>query len=93
MEIITTKEAEQIAGRKLDGRRKYATTDDGKPDEMTGATLFEIGRWTRSCSGCSCDGEYPCDCCQERGAGCHECGYTGKRREEMWVPVLEPNAQ
>lgn len=43
---------------------------------------------TRSCSGClnsvdgHPDGEYPWDAkagCYV-GAGCHECGYTGKRR-------------
>jgi hypothetical protein len=23
------------------------------------------------------------------GSGCEECGFTGKRRESMWVPVKE----
>lgn len=54
-----------------------------------------IVRFTRSCSGCTetsdgynvngydTDPKWGCLI----GAGCHECGYTGKRRIEMWVPV------
>lgn len=54
-----------------------------------------VVRWTASCSGCFESGDYignahnyPYD---EKarchiGAGCDECGYTGKRRNEYWVP-------
>jgi hypothetical protein len=56
----------------------------------------EICRFTTSCSGCveTVDGHntfgYPVD---EKwhcliGGGCRECGYTGKRRVEQWVPYL-----
>ncbi len=43
-----------------------------------------VGRWTAECSGCTEHGEMG-------GAtwgpfGCHECGYTGKRRREFWCP-------
>lgn len=31
-------------------------------------------KWTRACTGCE-------------GGGCHECGYSGKVREGMWVPL------
>lgn len=52
-------------------------------------------RWTGSCTGCheTVDGQetgwYPFD---EKaqcyvGAGCDECGHTGKRRREEWVPI------
>lgn len=41
-------------------------------------------RYTRSCSGCDETGEYTGP--SERGSGCEECGYTGKRRSEEWVP-------
>lgn len=53
---------------------------------------------TTHCSGCCDLGEYagmasnyPYDDkagCRV-GSGCHECGYTGKRRETLWVP-FEP---
>jgi len=53
-------------------------------------------KFTTSCSGCFEAGEnmgragdYPYDsraCCYV-GAGCAECGYTGKRRQEHWVPL------
>jgi hypothetical protein len=53
-----------------------------------------IGRWTTSCSGCfefnegygldgyGFDAKHQCYI----GGGCHECGYTGKRRYSMWMP-------
>lgn len=55
-----------------------------------------IARWTDSCSGCFEGGEYmgmahhyPYDgkagC--HVGAGCHECGYTGKRRRVEYIPA------
>lgn len=69
MKVLTIQEAEAISKHRLDRRRLYATTDDGLPDEVTGSALFELGRWTGPCSGCSCDGEYPYDCCKTKGAG------------------------
>lgn len=98
MKILTIEEAEKLAGRRLDRRRKYATTEDGKPCEWyDGALLFELARWTDSCSGCfeSEDGHpvgiYPRDPKHRCyiGAGCDECGYTGKRRRAEWLPVTE----
>ena len=54
-----------------------------------------VVRWTESCSGCFETGDYgsgahlyPFDdkakC--HIGAGCSECGHTGKRVQEHWVP-------
>lgn len=54
-----------------------------------------VVRWTASCTGCFEFGDYgglahlyPWDdkakC--RIGAGCSECGYTGKRVQEHWVP-------
>lgn len=40
-----------------------------------------VERWTTRCSGCS-DADYGF----ESGAGCRECGYTGKRRVAMFMP-------
>lgn len=36
--------------------------------------LCEAGSWSEGCSGCN-------------GSGCHECGYQGRRRVSMWMPV------
>jgi hypothetical protein len=41
-----------------------------------------IVQFTSNCSGCT-DGE---DGRVYGPFGCEECGYTGKRRERMWVP-------
>ena len=37
-------------------------------------------RWTEHCSGCTEEHGV------ERGFGCNECGYTGRRRREHFVP-------
>lgn len=95
MREITVEEAEKLWGDRLDRRRRYATTDDGRPDD-TGALVFSLARWTGTCSGCfdSVDGHpvghyrfHPQHRCFI-GAGCSECGYTGLRRHEMWIPLL-----
>ena len=99
MHEIGWQEAERIIGHTLDRRRKYATTDDGKPAaDMFGAVLFVVAAFTASCSGCTetSDGYnvngFPTDpkhgCLV--GAGCRECGYTGKSRQSYWVPYLRP---
>jgi len=50
--------------------------------------LCKHGKCTVPCSGCSCDGEYPCSCCTTRGAGCDWCGYTGKHVSHFPIPVM-----
>ena len=62
--------AEAIAGRRLDRRRGYA---------IIMGRVCESARWSSACSGCSEDGS-------DRGLGCDECGYTGRRRQSIWVP-------
>ena len=37
----------------------------------------QLATWTSTCSGCE-------------GSGCSECGYTGRRRGGMWVPLDAP---
>lgn len=85
---ITWRQAERIAGRRLDRRRCYAR--DGK-------RLLELCQWTGSCSGCFEGGEYgglahnyPWDDKTQChiGGGCRECGYTGKARQAQWVPYI-----
>ena len=75
---VSWNKADKLAGKRLDRRRSYAIIE-GKVH-----TFIE---WTAPCSGCSCDDEYPCTCCQDKGGGCHECGGTGKRRSGMWIPL------
>lgn len=68
----THENAERIVGRRLDRRRNYAIID-GK--------VCQYISWTQQCSGCSAD------CEEERGCGCEECGYHGRVRESMWLPL------
>ena len=89
MKRITWKEAEKILGGRLDRRKAYYFDDDSEMMEyLGGGPVFDYGEWTAPCSGCSCDCEYGCSCCNEKGAGCHECGYTGKRRDGWHSPVF-----
>lgn len=84
---IPVADAEKIVGKRLDRRRIYALIQN---------QVCELVSWTDSCSGCFEGGEYmgmahyyPYDkkahC--HVGAGCCECGYTGKRIRKEWVPV------
>lgn len=71
------------------GQRRLVVVQDGVEGFMV--------RVTDSCSGCFTAGEcggvagcYPFDAkagCRV-GAGCHECGHTGKRRRVEWSPFL-----
>jgi hypothetical protein len=67
--------------------RKLRKVINGEPCELV--------RWTSSCTGCldSSDG-HPINAAAYDdvrmcwvGPGCSECGYTGKRRREEWVPI------
>lgn len=82
---LTITEAENIAGVRLDRRRKYAANHDGAADINTGAKVYELHTETGLCSGCACDCHPGCN---HGASGCHECGYTGKRRSQMWIPHL-----
>lgn len=40
--------------------------------------------YSGACSGCT---EVPeCTHAPDRGSGCHECGYTGRKRHDYFVP-------
>lgn len=69
--LSTFEAADALAGHRVDRRKNYAIVK-GK--------LCELAEWTAACSGCT--GEYGPD----RGSGCHECGFTGRSRQAMWVP-------
>ena len=51
--------------------------------EMYGAPGYVV-RWTSRCSGCSDERE---GVSSDVGAGCSECGYTGKSRQAHWIPL------
>ncbi len=67
---------EQAFGVKLDKRKNYA---------VIRGVLCEDASWTRACSGCTPEYE-AIGYCPDQGGGCEECGYTGRRRDGMWVP-------
>ena len=50
---------------------------------LRGKVWYIIAKWTAPCSGC----HEGCD--SDPGSGCHECGHTGVRRNEHWVPLLK----
>lgn len=78
---LTHAQADELAGRRVDRRRRYATD---------GTQLLEVATWTVACSGCVEVEDYAP--MPEAGSGCFECGYSGKRRTSMWVPVGAPGA-
>lgn len=76
---------------------RYRRDSDGKLHRVEVFREVEgyYARWTESCTGCLESGEYggnehyyhydtKARC--HVGSGCDECGYTGKRRENHWVP-------
>lgn len=67
MQIVFNYVDEAVKALKLDRRRKYF--------EWSGKLVYN-GYVTTPCSGCS---EYN-EGCYDSSSGCHECGYTGKRR-------------
>lgn len=95
-EKLPWQKAEAILGRRINRRRKYFTrtlqgdfaaiAEDNSFAGQPSDVVFTYGEWVKPCSGCTCAGEYPCDCCAVRGTGCRECGYTGKIRQGMHAP-------
>lgn len=70
--------ADQLAGRRLDRRRNYAIID---------GAVHEAFQWSQACSGCYEGHEIGSGV----GMGCSECGYTGRRRNGAWAPLLKQN--
>ena len=69
-------EAERVSGKRLDRRCTY-TIVDGK--------VYQNVQFSEPCSGCTEVPEFTSG--PERGAGCEECGYTGRRKRCEGVPV------
>lgn len=87
MSHLSIEEAERIHGGRLDRRRKYFLWED---------QVCIDGKCTSPCSGCFESGEYggmehlydydqKAQC--RKGAGCSECGYTGKRITHFPYPA------
>jgi hypothetical protein len=68
--------AEEILGRRVDRRRKYALVE---------GNVCEHSSYSGVCSGCYEGYEYGGN--GVRGSGCSECGYTGRSRNFFWAPV------
>jgi len=93
---LTIEEAERLTGKRLDRRRRYFLSDAWHDGKMQ---VCYLGWYTTSCSGCFEGGEYgglahnyPYDekaGCRV-GAGCEECGHTGKRRYPIDIPHDAP---
>ena len=62
---------EEFAGGRLDRRRSYA---------LVYGRVCQLLTYSTRCSGCAEDRF-------SRGCGCRECGYTGRRRHQIWVTV------
>lgn len=86
-------DAEVYIGHRLDRRRRYAIGPTWNPNK-TGEVLLELISCTYNCSGCCELGDYGSGSHLYRwdakahclvGAGCKECGYTGKRRNSYWI--------
>lgn len=87
MQHLTIEEAEKLAGKRLDRRRKWFLYD--------GDVCYD-GKWTQACSGCYEGGgeyshlnkyyQYDEKLKIHIGSGCEECGYTGKRRQSYPIP-------
>jgi hypothetical protein len=89
MKRIKWQEAEAILGFRVDRRKVYDFDDSPEMREILhGGPVYHTGWWTETCSGCteSYMGHYTLGSA-ERGVGCSECGYTGKRRQCWSVPV------
>ena len=70
---ITWRDAERVAGRRLDRRRIYAF-ELGK--------IWILEKYTLPCGGCSESPESTPT--PEKGLGCDACGYSGTTRYEAW---------
>lgn len=86
---IDWKRIDAMAGHRVDRRYLYAIAPDPymiEDDPGEEKLLYKIF-YTYNCSGCSCDCGDGYDC--SHGApGCSECGYTGRRRDWDWIPIL-----
>lgn len=49
--------------------------------------MCEVVKYTDTCSGCTCDVMKADKNGVPLGMGCEECGYTGKRRTVMYIPL------
>ena len=86
---ISWAEAETIVGQRVDRRRAYAVDRDESgstiPCDVSGALIYCSITASGLCSGCACDCHPGCS---HGAGGCHECGYSGRRRVTDWVPYL-----
>ena len=51
--------------------------------------MCEVIKFTWTCSGCSCPIMQNDKNGVPMGMGCDECGYTGKRRSTLYIPLTD----
>lgn len=80
---MSWEDADKRAGMRLDRRKAWAFIPSHRDEDMP--ELCELIRFSQSCSGCdqTADWDY-----SERGSGCAECGYTGRRLTQTYVPYV-----
>jgi len=68
-------------------KRRYIRDEEGYRHLLVQHHGFDgyFVRWTQHCTGCTETPENTTP--EERGMGCGECGFTGKRRMEWFVPL------
>ena len=81
------KKVEKILGYRVDRRKKY---------NIFHGKVYHLESWTQPCSGCiePIDGHISKDVSRDKngvalGSGCFECGFHGKVRNSMWVPIIK----
>lgn len=76
MTPITWRDAERVIRCRLDRRRAYG---------FDGGKIWILIRYTLACSGCAETPEMTAT--PDRGVGCSECRWSGRRRYDVWAPL------
>jgi len=72
--------ADAVKKLKLDKRHKW--------EEFCGELVYPY-KYSHACSGCAEQKEMQQT--PQKGCGCHECGYTGRKRDVVPVPAFMPD--
>lgn len=80
---LTWHEAEKRTGCRLDRRRAYYANG-------AGVVVVEEALPSEPCTGCHeyIEGQCYCKTVPCVGSGCHECGYQGRVRQRLFMPVM-----
>ena len=82
--VMTWEEADKRAGFRLDRRKNWAFIPD--TNQIGLPELCEQVSYSTECSGCANHEDF--HSLDGKGAGCSECGYTGRSRQIDFVPFI-----